>query len=105
MATTKELYTCAFNSFREKFVNSEFIEGDQPGFNDSYYLRFKVSGLILDIVSDKSCLAVYLTSNDQINYLPAVYPQLQGLLNTKENINFIVDFLYRHRGEIFPEES
>ena len=92
-----------------KTVNKHFgyapVKGEIRYDNGVYILNFQIKDYILDFVSDRGLLEIVLwkegkASSSILKFKEVIFNKT----TTPENIDFIVDFLYQHKDEIFTEK-
>lgn len=91
-----------------KSVNKHFgcppLKGEIRYDNGVFILNFNIKKYVLNFVSDRGFLEVYNLLEEKSTGLMVQYPQIANKWTTPENIDFIVDFLYQHREEIFSDD-
>ncbi len=86
---------------KKTFKDIVFLKKEQRGGNGIWVLHFKQEEFYLEFCSDRGFLDVYIVKDKKMLDKLIDYPQIRNLRTNTENIDFIVDFLYQHRNEIF----
>ncbi len=90
-----------------KAVNNRFgvvpVKGEIKYSNGVFILNFEINGNTVQIVTDRGFIEIYYLVDKQTKGLIVEYPQIANKWSTPENIDFIVDFLFNHKDEIFRE--
>ena len=100
---TEELYVYTLKKVNKNFNNPELIKGEVLGFNGAFILHFSIDDCHLNFCADRGFIDVYLFVKAKDKGIMIQYPQIANKLATPENIDFIVNFLYDHKNEIFKE--
>lgn len=92
-----------------KTVNKQFgytpVSGDIRYDNGVFILNFQIDDYDLNFVSDRGLFEINLWKKGKaVSSILKFREFLFNKATTPENIDFIVDFLYQHKKEIFKEE-
>lgn len=101
--TPEKLYAYTLNKMNKHFNSPELIKGEVLSFNGAFILHFHVDDYNLNFCSDRGLFEISLFKNGKSVPLVSMYPNIKNLVTTPENIDFIVNFLYDHKDEIFKE--
>ena len=101
---TEELFFYTIKSINKHFGNTS-VRGEIRYANGVFILNFQIKDYILGFVSDRGLLEIVLRKGGKtISTILKFKEVLFNKATTPENIDFIVNFLYRNRDEIFPDE-
>lgn len=102
--TNRELYNYTLNKVNSRFNEPKLVKGEVLEFKGAFILHFLFQKFNLNFCSDRGLIEISLFKNEKSIPLVSKYPKIKNLVAKFENIDFIVDFIYEHKDEIFTEK-